>query len=145
MSERVIFVPGIPQSKGNVIRSPQGHYRDVNNKVRPWIADIVAAIHEAGWEPLEGPVALRVSYIMPRPKKHFGTGRNADVIKNDAPEWHTSKPDGDKLERAIFDALTKSGVIADDSRIARWGGAKVYSNNRETGVLIRLYPLAVTQ
>jgi crossover junction endodeoxyribonuclease RusA len=55
-----------------------------------------------------------------RPKSHLGTGRNAGVVKESAPVWHTTYPDGDKSARAVGDSLTEAGVIVDDAQIAVW-------------------------
>ncbi len=39
------------------------------------------------------------------------------------------KPDGDKLLRATWDALTQMRVIEDDSRIVKWAGEKHYEGS----------------
>jgi len=62
--------------------------------------------------------ALKVSltFFVPRPKGHFGSGKNANVLKASAPEFPTTKPDVLKLARAVEDGLT--GIAyRDDSQI----------------------------
>ena len=98
-----VFVPGIPQQKGNIIKGKWGGYHDTNKKLRPWMQQVVTTITEAGWEPiLHGPVCVDITFVFPRPKAHDGSGRNANVLKADAPLWHTKAPDrhGDPLGRA---------------------------------------------
>ncbi len=50
----------------------------------------------------------------------------------------TTKPDLDKLERAILDALTKSGVIKDDALVVDLVASKHYADENRPGVLIEL-------
>ena len=71
------------------------------------------AVGEPVWE---GPVAVTVRYFFRRPKHHYGTGRNARVLKDGAPAHPISSADLDKLDRLVFDALTAT-VIRDDKQI----------------------------
>lgn len=64
-----------------------------------------------------GPLVLDVMFVMPRPKYHFGSGKNADRLKPSAPYWHTTKPDATKLLRSTEDALTEV-AWGDDAQIA---------------------------
>lgn len=68
-----------------------------------------------------GPVVVSATFIIPRPKSHYRTGRNAALLRESAPRVHTQKPDLDKLVRAVLDALTRSGLIADDAQVSRFG------------------------
>jgi Holliday junction resolvase RusA-like endonuclease len=65
-------------------------------------------------------------FVFPRPKSHYGTGRNAGTLKPGAPLYHASRPDRDKLERAINDALKIAGIFKDDSQNAAGGSKKIY-------------------
>src|SRR5690349_6109042 len=81
---------------------------------------------------LTTPVWLEATFCFQRPRSHYGTGRNAGTVKPSAPgQYHAQKPDGDKLTRALFDALTVAGVVRDDSLIAscqwvKWWGETDY-------------------
>jgi Holliday junction resolvase RusA-like endonuclease len=71
-----------------------------------------------GHEPLTGPLELRAVLAFRRPASHYGTGRNSGALKPTAPAYRSSRPDADKLARAICDAM--SGVVyRDDAQIAR--------------------------
>lgn len=70
-----------------------------------------------------GPIALRLEFVRPRPKEHWGTGRNKDRLKPSAPKWPTGKPDLTKLTRAVEDAL-KGVIWCDDSQVVRQEIAK---------------------
>lgn len=120
-------VPGIPIPQGskNIFN---GRLVETNaNKLRIWRKAIgVAATNHHQGEPIDRPVHMTVEFRFPRPKHHFGTGKNALVIKEKAPTQYTAKPDLDKLIRAVGDALTQAGIIRDDSRITRITATKVY-------------------
>lgn len=83
-------------------------------------------------------VVVHMTFYLPRPKRHFGTGRNAGILKPSAPIAHVTKPDGDKLTRAIFDAITDAHVIPDDSAIVGFTTWKMYADMRPTGAQITL-------
>jgi Holliday junction resolvase RusA-like endonuclease len=92
---------------------------DANKNSRPWKDSVIAAAREAhrGGQVL-GPVQLEVTFYIPRPRSHYGTGRNASVLKASSPGWPTSKPDLLKLARGVEDAITEAGVWRDDAQIA---------------------------
>jgi len=94
---------------------------DANRKAKGWkqnVAQVVGAEWLAeGRQPLDGPLALSITVFRPRPKGHFGTGKNSTKLKDWAVlEFPTTKPDVLKLSRAVEDALT--GIVwRDDSQI----------------------------
>lgn len=79
------------------------------------------------------PISVEFHFIMPRPRYHFGTGKNAERLKDDAPTFHTVKPDLTKLIRSTEDALT-GRLWVDDAQICVQTGSKRYGAN--TGVLL---------
>lgn len=89
-------------------------------------------------DPFLAPVRVDVDFIFPRPKSHYRTGKNAHILREDAPNYHTSTPDLDKLQRAIGDALTGS-VVRDDKQIAVWSVTKTYG--AKAGADITVAPL----
>lgn len=67
-------------------------------------------------EPFEGPIKLILTFTANRPKSHFGSGRNAAVLKPGSPQKPATRPDVLKLARGVEDALT--GICwKDDSQI----------------------------
>lgn len=99
-----------------------------------WREDVkqaaLKAMAESGMvDPHLGPVAVTVKFFMPRPKYHFRTGKNAHLMKDDAPRFHTTTPDVDKCLRSVLDALTVAGVWRDDSQVA-----SLFSEKRFVGV-----------
>ena len=81
-----------------------------------------------------------------RPKSHYRTGRNAHLLRDDAPTRPATIPDLSKLARSTEDALKDAGVIRDDSLIVEYRRlAKVYAGEdpdalSTPGVLVRIAP-----
>ena len=71
-----------------------------------------------------------LSFYLPRPKGHHGTGKNAGIVKASAPRFPATKPDIDKLTRSTLDALGEAGVWADDSQVVRLSVSKDYADTR---------------
>lgn len=94
------------------------------------------------------PIILSVEYIFPRPKSHFRTGKHEGVVKENAPHWHTSKPDRNNVEKALEDALGEwphgeSPVFWDDDRCVVDGrSVKRYAKEGErAGALVTIEAL----
>ena len=108
--------------------APQGSHRYVGNgvmiesskRVKPWRRQVAAAARDAmvGRELLTGPVSVTAIVRLPRPKNHYGTGRNADRLKPSAPRYPTSRAlgDADKHLRSLLDGMT-GAVYEDDSQV----------------------------
>jgi Holliday junction resolvase RusA-like endonuclease len=85
--------------------------------------------------PILGPVSVDLTFFFPRPKSHFLAGKNAAFLRDDAPKWHTAKPDRDNLEKAVLDALTQlGGFWRDDSQVCDGRVMKHYG--RQPGVMV---------
>ena len=75
---------------------------------------------------------------MKRPKKHYRSGKFADMLKE---KWikvpHTKKPDIDNMIKYVLDALQgQNGYFVDDSQIIRIYAEKIYSDNPHTEIMI---------
>ena len=136
-------VPGIPVPQGSMVRAKWG-VRHSNENLEPWrdtvTAAAIKAAERAEWVQALGPVAVSLTFYLPRPKAHYGTGGNAGQLKTSAPHHHAKKPDVDKLARAILDALTVAAVWRDDDQVARLHATKVFADIR-TGVVITVQEL----
>jgi Holliday junction resolvase RusA-like endonuclease len=92
----------------------------------------------AGKDPILGPVKIEATFRFKRPANHYGTGKNARILKAWAPTLHTTKPDPDKLCRAILDSLTNV-AYRDDCQVAVLIANKVYAPEGESeGVKIAI-------
>ena len=132
------IVRGIPAPQGS--KTPYG--TEDNPHTRPWRATVAeAAARELdGDGPLTGAVQVRVLFVFPRPKTHYGRGGNADRLRPSAPVYHTVYPDLDKLERAIGDALSGT-LLRDDKQIVSWSTFKVYGNDPRAEIVALPLPL----
>jgi crossover junction endodeoxyribonuclease RusA len=90
---------------------------------------------DAGYiEPFFEPVLIALTFKLHRPLSHYGSGKNARLVKPSAPKHPAKVPDIDKLTRAVLDALT-SIVWVDDSQVVRLTASKVYVDRwQEEGV-----------
>ncbi len=67
-----------------------------------------AAMAGMAWD-MEGPMALRIVFLFPRPKK---------TVKTPRPRYrHTSRPDSDNLYKGVSDALNLV-CYSDDAQVA---------------------------
>lgn len=77
--------------------------------------------------PIMGGLELELYFYMPRPKAHYGTGKNSEKLKSSAPKSHVSKPDIDNMIKFVGDAL--NGIyFKDDSQICKVKAFKMYTN-----------------
>lgn len=74
-----------------------------------------------------GGVWIELVFYRPRNKGHFGTGKNAAVLKDSAPAYPDVKPDIDKLARCALDAL-KGIVWNDDGQVVAMPTFKTFGD-----------------
>ena len=151
MNTLVFAVVGDPAPKGSkraVGRDKTGRaiLVEMSKKLPAWSTAVTDAARDArdaspGWEQ-PAAVGAVVVFRFHRPRSQYRTGRHSHELRPNAPHWHTSKPDNDKLQRATFDPLTLLGVIRDDSRVAKIQAEKIYvADDDWTGAEVTLYSL----
>lgn len=81
---------------------------------------------------LGGPVRVVITFRFARPKSHFRTGRNAHLLRDQAPAFPITRANGDieKLVRSTHDALTAAGIWVDDSQVAGCNVWKVFADQK---------------
>ena len=134
------FVPGVPKPGG----SKTGFYNKKLNRVL-----MVDASKNTDWknavryfciqsftgEPLSGSLKLTISFAMPRPQNHYGTGKKKEILKENAANYHISRPDIKKLIRSTEDALT--GILwHDDAQIVIQMTEKIYSTTPGAWIVV---------
>lgn len=85
--------------------------------------------------PFDCPLEVTIDLFFPRPKTHYRNGKYSDQLKDNAPKWHTSKPDSDNLAKFVMDSLNKL-FWRDDSIICSLIVYKRYSETPRTEILI---------
>ena len=130
-----LWVPGVAKpggSKRAFIRRKAGQVVGVGvadqSEGSDWRQRVAFFAREAfDGEPLDILLEVSFRFVQVRPRGHFGTGRNAGVLKASAPPAPGTRPDGLKLARLAEDALT--GIVwVDDSRIVRHVIEKAYGS-----------------
>lgn len=152
MTETISFrVVGIPGAQGSKTMTRWGAMREASKKVKPWRQDIKYTAYEYYKDqPISVPVKIKLEFIFPRPKSHFGSGKNSNKLKTNAPKFLTSSQTGDidKLCRSTLDGLSaKAGgsVIADDSLVVCLFAQKRYAKGEELpGAEISVTPLSLS-
>lgn len=81
---------------------------DANRKAKPWQSIVASVAAEAmhGRRLFTGALLVRFAFYQPRPRGHFGIGRNSHLLRGSAPRYPIVRPDVLKLARAVEDALT---------------------------------------
>lgn len=129
------FVPGraIPQGSKTLgtTRDGRTYMREsAAAQLKPWRSDIVKIATNIArlnhWAP-PACVHAHMVFRFNRPRSHYRSGRFAHLLKADAPPFPNVKPDGDKLVRAVFDALTLAGIVKDDATITSHYCARRYT------------------
>lgn len=160
--ELVITIPGRPAPKGSMkCVGARGRLKHAlvedNKRSQPWRDTIALAVRRrwpAKQNAVKGqPLVAEATFTLPRPTYHYGTGRNATVLKpkhlDDLPVSHASG-DVDKLLRLALDALQDTDVLPDDCAVVETIARKVYVHPEPRpgsdvltypGVVIRLCPV----
>lgn len=150
-----ITVRGLPAPQGSKRHVGNGVMVESSKRVAPWRTDVkhaALAVTDTipDWQLLDGPLAVKMTFTFPRPKGHWRTGRNAQLLRDQAPARPAGIPDLSKLARSTEDALT--GVVwVDDARIVGALLGKFYAATVAPDVLadgpgcvIRVWQLAAT-
>lgn len=118
-------VHGAPITQGNHRVSRSGYMYDAAGAaLRDWRSQVAwCARLAARSTKLEGAVSVELDFRIARPKRPRSTRP-------------ITRPDVDKLVRALLDALTSAGVWNDDGQVVRLLATKVYAE--APGVTVRI-------
>ena len=124
-----VSIPGPPATQGSKRYVGNGRVIESDKRLASWRAETrhIAAQNFILDEPTKNAVTVLILWCITRPKSHYGTGANAHVVKESAPLRPTTKPDVDKVARAVLDALT-SVVYVDDAQVVSLRIAKAYGS-----------------
>ena len=124
-----IIIPFEPTSQERVRIGRFGGYKKKSQKLKE--SKIIHHLEQHRQTPLmEGFIRIQVLAYYARQKSHYGTGKNAGVLKIGSPYWCNKRPDYDNLAKQISDCGT--GIIwKDDQFIVSGTVNKMYTNNYE--------------
>lgn len=114
---------------------------DANPNAKDWqkqVAQVAAQLW--GARPLLNvPLAVMFLFYRVRPNNHYRTGRNAHLLKDDAPDYPASQPDVLKVARGVEDALTDV-VWRDDALIVHEELRKEWGTHAGVQITIATMP-----
>jgi Holliday junction resolvase RusA-like endonuclease len=118
----VVNTPPVPQ--GSMVRTKYGVRHSRAEQLALFRAEVALAVRRAAERdeitlPLTGPLFLSATFTLARPKST--PKRRIHPL---------TRPDVDKLLRALCDALTQAGAWADDAQVVAVEAAKVYVGHR---------------
>jgi crossover junction endodeoxyribonuclease RusA len=129
MTALTVAVEGVPVPQGSMIRTNFGMRHSKPEAIALFRSQVGIAVRDAAEKqgvllPLEGPLMLSATFVLPRPKS--------------APKrrvWPELGKDLDKLCRALDDALTQCGAWMDDSQVVEIVAGKRYTG-QEPALLV---------
>jgi len=134
-----VFGVPVPQgSKRGFINRKSGRVQlvEANLKTIPW-RGMVSIAARAAWaikrHVICDPVRVTAVFYFPYRKSDL---KKDGTPKRDGVVYKCSKPDLDKLLRAIFDGITDAGAWRDDSLVAEVAAKKTYSSRPRVEVRV---------
>lgn len=122
-----VTIPGVPVPQGSLRAGGRGQLFYSNAAyLKPYRTAVASAVREAAGDSHEqwtGPVTVRVLFLFERPKSHV---LKSGALRKGQPPEKLTPPDLDKLTRSVLDAITQSGVYADDAQVTVLEAAKDY-------------------
>ena len=128
-----LSIPGDPRTQKRHRDGKYGGKYDPSAESKRTFLDL--AYEHKPEKPFNQPICVKINFYFSRPKSHFGTGKNADNLKDSAPIWCDKKPDIDNIQKFVYDSF-KGVFWTDDSLICRNENIKQYSNNPRTEISI---------
>lgn len=128
MRRAEFLVTGSPAPQGSKTRGANGGMFESSRKVGPWREAVRAETQRNITESFTGAVRVTLVFRQERPKGHYRTGKFAGQLRDAAPAHPASKPDVDKLARAVLDGLTDGGAWKDDGQVVYLTAVKKYAH-----------------
>lgn len=126
-----LMIPGQPVAKnrprfariGKGVRT----YSDQGDEEQLWVMVARQQLKELAVQRFSGAVAMNITFWMKRPANHFGSGKNAGVLKSSAPAAPITKIDLDNGIKWVGDVLNHCNVWQDDSYVVGIDAKKRYA------------------
>lgn len=75
---------------------------------------------------MTNPIKCVLHFYCKRPKSHYKTGKNANILKDTSPKYNINNKDLDNMVKFVLDALNDK-LYVDDSLIFEINCSKLYS------------------
>jgi Holliday junction resolvase RusA-like endonuclease len=132
------FIEGIPKAQPRVKATGRGNFIRMYTPgtAKEWKGLITSKFRT--FEKIgSAPVEIGITFLIPRPKSHYGSRNKQPYLRSDAPKYHAQKPDKDNLEKAVYDAISASGFWTDDCQVVAGGSTKTWAKDK-TGAIITI-------
>jgi len=103
----------------------KGGTYDPSKKDKDEFVKLVQGLPE---DKMKNPIKCTLHFYCKRPKNHYKTGKNAHILKDNAPKYNTNNKDLDNMVKFILDALNDKLYI-DDCLIVEINCIKTYAEN----------------
>lgn len=119
MKEISFEILGTPVAKGRAKIARRGNFASMYTPKKTVDAErslLAQALQYKPETPWNGALGVKIEAIFARPKSHYRTGKNSDILRDDFPLFHTIKPDADNICKMCLDAMNEV-FFKDDSQI----------------------------
>jgi Holliday junction resolvase RusA-like endonuclease len=95
----------------------------------------IQLIHTFPEKKMNKPIKCILRFYCKRPKTHYKSGKNSNILKDNAPKYNTNKKDLDNMVKFVLDAFNNQ-LYEDDCQIIEIQCAKLYAEHSdETGYI----------
>jgi Holliday junction resolvase RusA-like endonuclease len=113
------FIEGVAAPQGSKRHVGNGRMVEMSKKLPQWRATVEWATRAhmqkvGGLKPFES-ARVTLGFNIVRPRAHFNA--KGEIFQRFADVKPTTRPDLDKLTRAVFDGLVNGGILEDDARV----------------------------
>jgi crossover junction endodeoxyribonuclease RusA len=129
-----VYIPGIPDIKMRPRATKKGQVYDPNAEAKE--ASIQKARLAQGYEGIfRGALSVSYTFVFPRPKSHFRTGKFSNVLRDNAPSYCDSvSKDLDNLEKFYADSFNSIHYVDDRQIVIHDRSFKRWVNHEENEV-----------
>lgn len=110
-----------------------GTYNPQESEEGRWLWEAKQQITEC----FDGPIKVYIEFYFSRPKSHYGTGQNKDVLKMSSPKYHLQKPDIDNCVKFVLDCLN-GHAFKDDKQIFAIEAYKSWDDWEEESTFVQV-------
>ena len=136
-----VKIPGVPVPKLRPRITKNGRY-DIQSEIKRGVQWEIRQQLPKDYQASTSALVWSIDAFLPRPKNHYGTGKNLDKLKPSAPPYHRIKPDHDNIQKFYLDCMSKL-VFVDDAQVVGIRNCAKYwiDKNKQGYVRIRVYEL----